>query len=87
MLLNIYRCIDEYYYIEYSDSNGDGFGVARIHFKNLSNRRIKKSNKYSGLFEKQMLLEEKQMIPEKYSRRAYSVYFHNLSVLKHLGKL
>lgn len=34
-----------------------------------------------------MLLEEKQMIPEKYSRKPYSVYFNNLEVFKHLPKM
>ncbi len=50
MLLSVYRCIDEYYYVEYSDAKGEVFGVARLHFKSLSNRRIKKSRKYSGQF-------------------------------------
>jgi len=56
IFLSIYRCIDEYYYIEYTDETGSHYGVARIHFKNLSNRRVKKSNQYSGRFEKLMLV-------------------------------
>ena len=43
VLLNVLRCVDEYYYFEYTDSTGNSYGVARIHFKNLSNRRMKRS--------------------------------------------
>lgn len=56
ILLNVYRCVDEYYYFEFSDSTGSDYGVARIHFKNLSNRQVKKSKKYSGTFEKHLLV-------------------------------
>jgi hypothetical protein len=57
ILLNVYRCIDEYYYVEYTDASGAGFGVVRVHFKNFSNRRLKKSKKYSGNFERMLLLD------------------------------
>lgn len=70
--------------MEYTDSEGKGFGVARIHFKNFSNRRVKKSKKYSGNFEKLLLLEERQMIPEKYSRKPYSVYLEKVNTFEHI---
>jgi hypothetical protein len=87
ILLSIYRCIDEYYYVEYSDAEGTVFGVARLHFKSLSNRRIKKSKKYAGSFERMMLVDESDMIPERYSRKPYSVYLKNAKIFTHLQAL
>ena len=47
VFVNVYRCVDEYYYIEYSDADFKVYGVARIHFKNLSNRRARKGREYT----------------------------------------
>lgn len=84
IFLNIYRCIDEYYYIEYSDTEGKVYGVARVHFKNLSNRRVKKSKKYSGFLERVLIVDEKDMIPERYSRKPFSVYLKNTDIFSHV---
>lgn len=83
LLLNVYRCVDEYYYFEYSDASGSDYGVARVHFKDLSNRQLKKSGKYSGMIEKMLLLSESDMLPERFSRKAYSTVLKGVNLFTH----
>ena len=52
MLLSVFRSVDEYYYFEFTDASGSVYGVARIHFQRVSNRRLRKGQKAISTFQK-----------------------------------
>jgi hypothetical protein len=58
MLLSVSRCVDEYYYFEYTDADGGVMGVARIHYQRLSNRRIKKGQVVTGAFRNLVMVQK-----------------------------
>jgi len=57
MILSVFRCVDEYYYFEYTDAAGEVYGVARVHFHRMSNRRLKEGQIPANNFQRQMLLK------------------------------
>jgi hypothetical protein len=57
MLLSVYRCVDQYYYIEFTDASAKVYGVARIHFTKMSNRVTRQSQTITDNVKKQLLLQ------------------------------
>ena len=56
ILLSVFRCVDEYYYFEYTDAEGDVYGIARVHYQRLSNRRIRSGQAPSTSFQKKIMI-------------------------------
>ena len=62
VILDIFRCLDEFYYFQVCDAQGKNYAIIRIHFKRLSNRLPKTSGKYSGEIEKSLIIEASTMV-------------------------
>ena len=86
MLLSIFRCIDHFYYFEFTDPEGLYYGVARVHFQTISNRRARPDKKYAGDFEKRMALNMSRFAHSPEQRRADSVVVKS-RVFNHISKL
>ncbi len=51
VILDIFRCLDEFYYFQLCDSKGKNYAIARVHYKRISNRLPKTFQKYSSELE------------------------------------
>ena len=65
MVLDVFRCLDEFYYIQICDTKGQNYAIARVHFKKLSNRQPKTYEKYESELEKRLIVQLKDMVKEK----------------------
>lgn len=84
MFLSIYRCVDEYYYIEYTDASASLYGVARIHFTKMSNRIKRQAHTISDQTKKKLIIDPTEVIPSKYDTTPYAVALKNTNIFKHL---
>lgn len=84
MLLNVYRCIDEYYYFEFTDADASLYGVARVHFQKMTNRLRRAGQNYNDNVRKKLMLEQSQLAPPKYSTRPYAVALKDIDVFGHI---
>ncbi len=79
--------MDHYYYLEYSDPKGEVYGVARVHFQTMSNRRARPNNKFSGDFDKRLALNMSRFAPSPSPRRANAVTIRNMPIFNHISEL
>jgi hypothetical protein len=60
--LDIFRCLDEFYYIQICDTKGKNYAIARVHYKRLSNRLPKNYKQYGSDLEERLIVQPKDMV-------------------------
>ncbi len=87
IVLDIFRCHDEFYYIQLCDSKGENYAIARIHFKRFSNRLPKKSGVYATELENRLIVQPKDMVKETQKMDPFIVAVSGESLFEGLSQL